>query len=273
MSSSINETPSGERIQIGFFGRRNAGKSSIVNRITGQEMSLVSPHKGTTTDPVSKAMELLPLGPVVIIDTPGYDDEGDLGEQRVRKMRQILNRIDIAVLVVDSIQGWNDNQMLELIRDQKIPYLIVYNKSDLLCGYRQAELSPDGKPNVPAALMVSAETGDGIRELKERIGALGASSLQTKPLASDLAEPGDVVILVVPIDESAPKGRLILPQQQVLRDLLEAGVISAVCRETELSRTLEELKRPPALVITDSQAFAQVAEILPKERRSHPSPS
>ena len=228
-------------------------------------MSLVSPHKGTTTDPVMKAMELLPLGPVMIIDTPGYDDEGDLGELRIRKMHQILSRIDIAVLVIDGLQGWNDNRMLQLIQEQEIPYLIVYNKSDLLCGMKQAELSPSGKASVPAALLVSAETGEGITELKERLGAIGASALHTKPLVSDLVSPGDTVVLVIPIDESAPKGRLILPQQQVLRELLEAGVISLVCRETELAQTLAAMKAPPALVITDSQVFAQVAEILPEE--------
>ena len=254
----LNETPLAQRIHIGFFGRRNAGKSSLVNAITGQQMSVVSDVKGTTTDPVYKAMELLPLGPVVIIDTPGFDDEGLLGEKRVQRTRQILNKTDCAVLVVDATQPMQstEQQLLELFRQKEIPYLVVYNKLD------QLEKQPAEEPN---SMAVSAATGQNIHALKERIATLIKTDEISRPLVADLIEPGDVVVLVVPIDKAAPKGRLILPQQQVIRDLLDAGALAMVTRDTELEQTLTKLAQPPALVITDSQVFGTVKEIVPSE--------
>ena len=212
----LNETPSGERIHIGFFGRRNAGKSSVVNAVTGQDLAVVSDTLGTTTDPVMKAMELLPMGPVMIIDTPGFDDEGTLGLQRVQKAKQILNRSDVAVLVVDATEGIKtcDEELLELFREKEIPYVVAWNKSDLL------EQVPE---STEQGIYVSALEKTGIFELKERIAALGKTGEDEKRLVADLVEPGDFVVLVIPIDSAAPKGRLILPQQQVIRDLLEAG--------------------------------------------------
>lgn len=262
----MNETPAAERVHIAFFGCRNAGKSSLVNRVTGQSLSVVSPHAGTTTDPVYKTMELLPLGPVVIIDTPGADDVGDLGGLRVEKMQQVLRRADVAVLVVDGtapLQDW-DRKLIEEFQERKIPYLIVRNKADL------GLAADDDEPY----LTVSAVTGEGVEDLKKQIAALleepGAAK-QRRRLVADLLAPGDAVVLVVPIDEAAPKGRLILPQQQVIRDALEAGAIPLVCRDTELAQVLGAggaapiLNRPPKLVITDSQAFRQVAEIVPED--------
>ena len=252
----LNDTPSSERVHIGFFGRRNAGKSSVVNAVTGQELSVVSEVKGTTTDPVYKSMELLPMGPVVIIDTPGFDDEGALGEMRVRKTKQILNRSDCAVLVVDGAVGKTktDEELILLFKEKKIPYVVAYNKCDLT-----------GPLNYDDGLSVSASEGLFIHELKERIGSLLNTGNTKMRIVGDLLNPYDLVVLVIPIDEAAPKGRLILPQQQVIRDILEAGAISVAVRDTELKETLERLGTKPALVITDSQAFEQVSKDTPEE--------
>lgn len=251
----MNETPSGERLHIAFFGKRNAGKSSLVNAITGQDLSVVSDVEGTTTDPVSKSMELLPIGPVLIIDTPGFDDEGELGALRVKKTKQILNKADVAILVIDATVGMSDcdKELLDLFEDKKIPYLKVWNKSDLI-----ADDDLDG-------VVVSAKDQIGIWELKEKIGVLGNRGSNEKKLVADLVSPLDFVALVVPIDSAAPKGRLILPQQQMIRDLLEAGAISIVVRESELEETLSRLGHKPAMVITDSQAFSVVSEIVPQD--------
>lgn len=253
----LNTQPSGERVHIGFFGLRNAGKSSVVNRVTGQTLSIVSDVKGTTTDPVQKAMELLPIGPVVIIDTPGIDDEGTLGEERVRRALRVLEKTDIAVLVTDSTRGLQpaEQELIELFRKREIPFVIAHNKADLT--------------SVPAAMpeneiYVSAAADSNIRELKELIARAVKPTGPEKRLVADLLAPNDTVVLVVPIDSAAPKGRLILPQQQTIRDILEAGAISLVTRETELTRTLESLREPPRLVITDSQAFGIVDKLVPK---------
>ena len=253
----MNDTPSGERVHIGFFGRRNAGKSSLVNAVTGQDLAVVSDTRGTTTDPVRKAMELLPMGPVLIIDTPGFDDEGTLGELRVRKTRQILNKTDVAVLVADVQEGLKtcDRELLELFRAKGIPYLIAWNKSDLLKGIPEA-----GEQEI----YVSAQEQFQIWELKEKIARLGQASAEQKVLVRDLLKPGDGVVLVIPIDTAAPKGRLILPQQQVIRDVLEAGASALCVRNTELTETLQALKEPPALVITDSQVFKEVDAKVPE---------
>ena len=255
---SLNDAPSAERIHIGFFGLRNAGKSSVVNAFTGQKLALVSAVKGTTTDPVTKAMELLPLGPVVIIDTPGVDDEGELGELRVRRALQTLNKTDVAVLVIDAALGLRepDRKLLAAFEAKNIPHIIVYNKADLL-------------PAVPEAreneLYVSALTGDGIFELKEKVARLMQTVKTDKTLLGDLVSPGDVVVLVTPIDESAPKGRMILPQQNAMRDVLDHGAINLVVKETELEQALAALNRPPKLVVTDSQAFGKVKDIVPPD--------
>lgn len=251
----LQDTPSSERVQIGFFGCRNAGKSSLVNAVTNQEMAVVSPVKGTTTDPVTKAMELLPLGPVLIIDTPGIDDEGGLGAQRVKRTKQILNRIDCAILVVDSVAGETaaDEELLNLFQEKQIPFLVAYNKSDL----QMPVLSKENE------VAVSALEKTGIEELKERIAALGKENQKERMLVRDLVKAEDLVVLVTPIDSSAPKGRLILPQQQTIRDLLEADVIPVVTKENTLKTTLESLAKKPAMVITDSQAFAQVSKDTP----------
>lgn len=255
---SLNATPSGERVHIGFFGKRNAGKSSIVNAVTGQELAVVSDVKGTTTDPVTKAMELLPIGPVVIIDTPGIDDEGALGELRVKKTKQILNKTDIAVLVIDSQQGMTEveQELVALFQKKGLKYLIVYNKIDLLAD--KSALAIDEH-----VCLVSAVNKEGIEALKEAIGKLAATEEKNKFIVADLIQPNDFVVLVTPIDSSAPKGRLILPQQQTIRDILDAGAISIVTKETELAHTLENIGKKPALVITDSQAFAPVAKDTP----------
>ena len=253
----LNAQPSGERVHIGFFGLRNAGKSSVVNRVTGQTLSIVSDVKGTTTDPVQKAMELLPIGPVVIIDTPGIDDEGALGAERVRRALRVLEKTDIAVLVTDSTRGLQpvEQELIELFRKREIPFVIAHNKADLT--------------SVPAAMpeneiYVSAAADSNIRELKELIARAVKPTEPEKRLVADLLAPNDTVVLVVPIDSAAPKGRLILPQQQTIRDILEAGAISLVTREAELTRTLESLREPPRLVITDSQAFGIVDKLVPK---------
>ena len=255
---SLNATPSGERVHIGFFGRRNAGKSSVVNAFTGQELSVVSEVKGTTTDPVLKSMELLPLGPVVIMDTPGFDDEGALGELRVKKTKQVLNRADCAVLVVDATQGLTpvDRELLSLFREKDLPYLIAYNKSDLAAA--SGELEEPG-------LLVSAKTGENIHELKERVARLVDREGPQPHLVADLLAPGDLVVLVVPIDSAAPKGRLILPQQQTIRDILEARAVSVVTGVEELPQTLQSLGKAPRLVITDSQAFGAVNKLVPRQ--------
>ena len=255
---SLNATPSGERVHIGFFGKRNAGKSSIVNAVTGQELAVVSDVKGTTTDPVTKAMELLPIGPVVIIDTPGIDDEGALGELRVKKTKQILNKTDIAVLVIDSQQGMTEveQELVALFQKKGLKYLVVYNKIDLLAD--KSALAIDEH-----VCLVSAVNKEGIEALKEAIGKLAATEEKNKFIVADLIQPNDFVVLVTPIDSSAPKGRLILPQQQTIRDILDAGAVSIVTKETELVHTLENLGKKPAMVITDRQAFAPVAKDTP----------
>lgn len=254
----LNDTPSGERIHIGFFGCRNAGKSSLVNAVTGQNLSVVSDTKGTTTDPVTKAMELLPLGPVLIIDTPGLDDEGNLGLLRVQKAKQILRKTDIAVLVADATTGLNDTDksIIDSFKTANIPYIIAYNKSDLLKDI------PDTDEN---SIYVSALTKNGIHELKEKIAHFVKSSDDTKKLVGDFVKTDDVVVLVTPIDESAPKGRLILPVQMALRDILDANATAVITKETELEKTLSSLKSAPNLVITDSQVFGLVSKIVPKE--------
>ena len=256
----LNDKVSAERVHIGFFGLRNAGKSSVVNAVTGQRLSLVSETKGTTTDPVQKAMELLPIGPVVIIDTPGIDDVGTLGEMRVKRALQVLDKTDIAILVVDADKGLQqaDQELLKLFEEKKIPHITVYNKSDLLATVPSL---PEKQQEKNDAIYVSAKSGDQIYELKERIGALtkaASEKANEKRIVADLIQPEDVVVLVVPIDSAAPKGRLILPQQQTIRDVLESGAISVVTRETELPQTLRALGKKPALVITDSQAFQKV---------------
>ena len=254
---SMNNTPSGERTHIGFFGRRNAGKSSIVNAVTGQDLAVVSDVKGTTTDPVSKAMELLPLGPVMVIDTPGYDDVGELGGLRVKKTRQVLNKTDIAVLVTDGTQPLQDTdrELMELFRAKEIPFLVVRNKADLL-----AEIPED----TDREIWVSALEGQKIQELKERIARLRQEAPEKRIIADKLA-PGDLAVLVVPIDKAAPKGRLILPQQQTIRDILEAGAGAIVVRDSELALTLQKLGRDPELVITDSQVFGPVSKLVPRQ--------
>ena len=255
---SLNDTPSANRIHIGFFGCRNAGKSSVVNAITGQELAVVSDVLGTTTDPVQKAMELLPLGPVMIIDTPGFDDVGELGEKRIQKTKQILNRTDIAVLVVDAKKGFTatDKQLLALIQEKELPYLIIYNKSDLLEKIPKEE---------EYSIYISALEKIGIQECKEKLAHQIPTEDMTLQIVGDLLCPGDLAVLVIPIDSAAPKGRLILPQQQVIRDILEAGAAAVTVRNTELARTLQKLEGKVRMVITDSQAFEEVAAIVPKE--------
>ncbi len=254
----LNSTPSANRGHIGFFGRRNAGKSSVVNEVTGQDLAVVSETKGTTTDPVYKSMELLPIGPVMIIDTPGFDDEGQLGELRVKKTKQVLNKTDVAVLVVDASEGKKacDMELIELFQKKEIPYIVVYNKMDLLS--EKKELSQE-------EIYVSALEKEGIYELKEKIGKSVHTDDMKMQLVGDLIQPSDLVVLVVPIDSAAPKGRLILPQQQMIRDVLEANAVSVVVKENGLKEALENLGKKPAMVITDSQAFETVAEIVPDE--------
>ncbi len=256
----MNDTPQSERIHIGIFGCVNAGKSSIINAITDSDIAIVSSKRGTTTDPVIKSMEILPLGPVVLIDTPGYDDEGELGEQRVKRARMTLNRSDIAVLVVDGVIGMtsSDETILDIIREKDIPYVIVYNKKDI--GFENPAVSKEDH-----IVFASAKTGEGIHELKETIGHLLPETEKKRPLVGDLISPNDVLILVCPIDESAPKGRLILPQQMMIRDILDAGATALVTREHELEGALSSLNKKPRMVITDSQAFKIVDEIVPQD--------
>ncbi len=258
---SLNASPSGERLHIGFFGMRNAGKSSLVNAVTNQEISLVSDVKGTTTDPVKKTMELLPIGPVVIIDTPGFDDEGQLGEMRIRKTKEALEKTDIAVLVIDSTNGVceTDRELISLFASKNIPYIIAYNKSDIC---NDTEISDSDGINVSAA------TGKNILQLKELIAKTAATNVKKKNLLlDDVIEEGNVVILVTPIDESAPKGRLILPQQITIRNILDNNCTAVVCKETELENTLKRLSGKPELVITDSQVFGFVNKVLPEDIR------
>ena len=253
---SLNDMVSAERLHISFFGMRNAGKSSLVNAVTGQQLAVVSEVKGTTTDPVKKAMELLPLGPVVIIDTPGLDDEGELGRLRVQKAMQVLSSTDIAVLVVDAAIGLRelDRSLVACFRERKIPYITVYNKADLVC-----ERQPLEKHEIYA----SAVTGENIYALKEKLGAFAKQLQNPKHMVADLLSEGDVVVLVTPIDESAPKGRLILPQQMAVREVLDAHAVAITCQDTELPRTLESLAVRPKMVITDSQAFERVSADTP----------
>lgn len=263
----MNQTPSAERVHIGFFGRRNAGKSSVLNAVTSQNLAVVSDVKGTTTDPVQKAMELLPLGPVVVIDTPGIDDEGDLGALRVKKSYQVLNKVDAAVLIVDGTIGLcpEDLAFIEHIQKKQIPYAVAFNKSDLPMA---SSLSKDTaylkERNIPV-LTVSADKNTGITELKETISSLAKTEESKLKIVADLISPSDFVVLVVPIDTAAPKGRLILPQQQTIRDILEADATAIVVKEYELKNTLEHLGKKPRLVITDSQVFAKVSADTPKD--------
>ena len=267
----MNHTPTSERIHIGIFGKRNAGKSSIINAITGQDFAIVSDVKGTTTDPVMKAMELLPLGPVVFIDTPGLDDEGELGELRVKKAYQMLNKTDIALVVIDGKNGMTaeDESILAKIKEKEIPCIVVYNKKDLVaddCIGNAINLQKSGNVKYDAAcLWVSTTTGENIDELKRIIVNAVPKADIYKPIVADLIKPLDFVVLVVPIDGSAPKGRLILPQQQTIRDILEAGAVPVVVKDTELEEMLGRLQVKPSLVITDSQVFGKVAQIVPNE--------
>ena len=268
---SLNNTPSSERTHIGIFGRRNAGKSSLINALTGQNLAIVSDVRGTTTDPVFKAMELLPLGPVVMIDTPGLDDTGELGKLRIQKAYQVLNKTDIAVLVVDGTTGITpqDNAILTRIQDKKIPLLLVLNKADLVSEHVNQEMieSRRLKYKIPLENILWTNTTEHlhIHELKERLGSLVPSEDSSRFIVRDLVKPGDFVVLVVPIDSAAPKGRLILPQQQTIRDLLDAGTTAIVVKETELKSTLDSLGKKPALVITDSQAFKEVDKDTPSD--------
>lgn len=268
--------PAAERPHIAFFGRRNAGKSSLINAVTGQELSVVSDFKGTTTDPVYKSMELLPLGPVVMIDTPGYDDEGELGALRVKRTKQVLNRCDVAVLVADAMVGLEacEQELLSLFREKELPYLVVYNKADackelgvlegvgIAC---ETEYGAGRTLRKEQLLVVSAKSGNGIYELKERIGALLKTEEESKRIIGDYITPGDAVVLVVPIDEAAPKGRLILPQQQTIRDILDAEGIPVVVKDTRLNEAFDSLAKKPRMVITDSQVFGTVSKQVPED--------
>lgn len=262
----MNQTPASERVHVSFFGKRNAGKSSIINAVTGQDLAIVSSVMGTTTDPVYKTMELLPLGPVMVIDTPGIDDEGELGALRVHKSYQVLNKTDIAILVIDSTAGKGEEELELIHRFHKkgIPYLIVYNKIDLLSTEKIKDLAMSVRAG---EVLVSASDGMNIQELKEKIASLKPEDTNKYPLIQDLIDPLDLVILVVPIDKAAPKGRLILPQQQTIRDILERGALSLVVRDTELKSTLDHFLAQgvcPKLVVTDSQAFARVSKAVPE---------
>ena len=254
--AGINQTPNANRVHIGFFGKRNAGKSSVVNAVTGQKLSIVSDVKGTTTDPVSKAMELLPVGPVVIIDTPGIDDEGLVGEMRVRRARQILNKTDVAVLIIDGVVGKSqtDEDLIKLFEEKALPYIVVYNKSDLS---KQKDLKEN-------EISVSAMTRENINELKERIAKLAKTEQNEKRIIGDFLDPSDIVVLVTPIDGSAPKGRMILPQVQTIRDILDGHAMCIVTQTDQLKAALDSLKEPPKMVVTDSQAFSIVKDIVPE---------
>lgn len=263
---SMNNTPMSERVHIGFFGKRNAGKSSVMNAVTGQDLAVVSDVKGTTTDPVYKSMELLPLGPVVMMDTPGIDDEGELGNLRVKKSYQVLNKTDAAVLVIDGTEGVSseDKALMERIRKKEIPFVVAINKIELSDPAAEETVKTELALKEDQVAAVSAATGEGIFELKERIAAIAQTEESEKYLVRDLLNPSDIAVLVVPIDSAAPKGRLILPQQQTIRDILEAGAISVVVKETELKDALKKLGTKPKMVITDSQAFSQVSADTPE---------
>lgn len=263
----LNNTPNADRVHIGIFGRRNAGKSSVINAVTGQNLAIVSDVLGTTTDPVYKAMEILPLGPVVLIDTPGLDDVGELGELRVQKAFQVLNKTDIALLILDVNSGFSkeEEKLLELVKAKNIPFVAVLNKTDIAKEDKIKEFEKllKDKYNIENVVSVSAEKKDGIFELKEKIASLNTEK-EKSPIISDLVCPGELAVLVVPIDESAPKGRLILPQQQTIRDLLDHNAMAAVTQVTTLAKTLESFKESPKIVVTDSQAFKEVAKIVPE---------
>ena len=264
MTTNLNQTPSANRTHIGIFGKRNAGKSSLINAITGQNYAIVSDVLGTTTDPVLKSMELLPLGPVVIIDTPGLDDEGELGALRIQKAYQILNKTDIAVLVIDASFGVTkeDSEILKRIHEKEIPCVIVVNKSDICpnCNLEDLPL-----PDSDSAILVSSKTGEHIHELKELLAQQASQDTIQKSIVADLLNPLDFVVLVVPIDSAAPKGRLILPQQQTIRDILETKARAIVVQETELAETLNSLGKKPKMVITDSQVFKKVSAVTPDD--------
>ncbi|OUP82582.1 [FeFe] hydrogenase H-cluster maturation GTPase HydF [Lachnoclostridium sp. An169] len=264
---SMNQTPMSERVHIGFFGRRNAGKSSVMNAVTGQDLAVVSEVRGTTTDPVYKSMELLPLGPVVMMDTPGIDDEGELGSLRVKKSYQVLNKTDAAVLVVDGTEGASpeDAALIDRIRKKNIPYVVAVNKSDLASGDAEGKVCQTLGLEGEKVISVSASSGEGIHELKEKIAQIAMAEETEKRIVGDMISPSDFIVLVVPIDKAAPKGRLILPQQQTIRDILDSGAVSIVVKETELKETLEHLGKKPKMVITDSQAFAKVARDTPED--------
>ena len=270
----LNSTPSSERIHIGFFGRTNAGKSSLINAITNQQISVVSEIKGTTTDPVKKSMELLPLGPVVLIDTPGLDDNSQLGELREKRTREILNQIHMAVIVVDAAEGITEVeiQLEQKLKQEQTPYLFAYNKKDLLedlilnkhTNVEEGSKLQEDNDKSENRIYVSASTGENIDLLKEKIAAMKVVR-EEKKLVADLLEPGDHVVLVIPIDKAAPKGRLILPQQQTIRDILDAGCTLSVCQVENIKETLALLQKPPKLVITDSQVFGKVKEMIPED--------
>lgn len=264
---SLNNTPSSERVHIGIFGKRNAGKSSLINAVTSQNLAIVSDIKGTTTDPVMKAMELLPLGPVVLIDTPGLDDSGELGLMRIQKAHQALNRCDIAVLVIDALEGITpeDGKILEKIQKKQIPCILAINKCDLLSSFDSPVPLTDSLPDSIHTIRISARNGQGIFELKEMLAASLPEEDKGRRIVGDLIHPSSLVILVIPIDKAAPKGRLILPQQQTIRDILDSGAYALTVRETELATALSSIGRTPDLVITDSQVFPYVAEIVPEE--------
>ena len=264
---SMNQTPASERVHIGFFGRRNAGKSSVMNAVTGQDLAVVSDVRGTTTDPVYKSMELLPLGPVVMMDTPGIDDEGELGALRVRKSYQVLNKTDVAVLVIDGGVGVTpeDKALLKRIREKKIPYVIAVNKKELASADALEKIVDELGSEDGEIIAVSAATGEGIDELKEQIAAAADTEEPERYIVRDLLKPSDMAVLVVPIDKAAPKGRLILPQQQTIRDILEADAVSVVVKETELKNVLGQFQNKPKMVITDSQAFEKVAADTPED--------
>ena len=262
----MNQTPSSERVHIGLFGKRNAGKSSVINAVTNQDIAIVSAVRGTTTDPVYKSMELLPLGPVMLIDTPGLDDKGELGALRVQKGLDVLRKTDIALLIVDGTAGMSpeDERLEEELKKRGLPYLVVFNKWDLVQEKSAGEENSGAEPEDERHIRVSARTGEGIQELKERLARMVPAGKE-KRLVGDLLEPQDLVVLVVPIDKAAPKGRLILPQQQTIRDVLESGAVSVVVREKELKETLKKLGTKPKLVITDSQVFGLVERDTPED--------
>lgn len=250
----LNSTPNSERVHISFFGCRNAGKSSLLNAVTNQQIAIVSDVKGTTTDPVYKALELLPAGPVMIVDTPGLDDEGELGKKRIESALKVLRKTDVAVLAVDAVKGLSkeDELIIKQIKERNIPHIVAYTKCDLL------NTRDENK------IYVSAVTGEGVYELKEKIAALAMNEGPSMPLVGDLVNSGEIAVLVVPIDKAAPKGRLILPQQQVIRDLLDHGAVPVVTRDSELSEVLKKLTGTVKIVITDSQVFKKVGEIVPE---------